>query len=117
MIIGIDVGGTHADGVLLEGTRLVAKHKVIVDQDHLSETVIALLRDLIPEDRRQLERIHLSSTLATNAIVTGNLEPIGMLIQAGPGINPDFLAQNGRPGSLTASSITAVISSATPTPD
>ncbi len=95
MIIGIDVGGTHADGVLLEGTKLVAKHKVIVDQDHLSETVIALLRDLIPEDRRQLERIHLSSTLATNAIVTGNLEPIGMLIQAGPGINPDFLAQNG----------------------
>ena len=95
MIIGIDVGGTHADGVLLEGARLVAKHKVAVDQEHLSESIISLLGALIPKDRRQLERVHLSSTLATNAIVTGSLDPIGMLIQAGPGINPEFLANNG----------------------
>jgi len=95
MIIGIDVGGTHADGVLLDGARLVAKHKVIVDQAHLSETIIALLGALVPQDHSQLERVHLSSTLATNAIVTGNLDPVGMLIQAGPGINPDFFANNG----------------------
>jgi len=95
MIIGIDVGGTHADGVLLDGVRLVAKHKVAVDQAHLHESIISLLDSLVPEDRRQLERIHLSSTLCTNAIVTGTLAPVGMLIQAGPGINPDYLAACG----------------------
>ena len=95
MIIGIDVGGTHADGVLLDGVRLVAKHKVAVDQAHLQESIIALLDALVPNDRRQLERIHLSSTLCTNAIVTGTLDPVGMLIQAGPGINPGYLAANG----------------------
>ena len=96
MIIGIDVGGTHADGVLLDGATLVAKHKVAVDQAHLHESIIALLDALVPDDRRLLERIHLSSTLCTNAIVTGSLDPVGMLIQAGPGINPDYLAACGQ---------------------
>ncbi len=95
MIIGIDVGGTHADGVLLDGIRLVAKHKVNVDQDHLSDTIITLLQTLIPAERHRLERIHLSSTLCTNAIATGSLDTVGMLIQAGPGLNPEFLAQGG----------------------
>ena len=95
MIIGIDVGGTHADGVLLDDGRLVAKCKVKVDQQHLSESIITLLEDLVPADRLSLERIHLSSTLCTNAIVTGSLDPVGMLIQAGPGLNPDFLARSG----------------------
>ena len=95
MIIGIDVGGTHADGVLLDGVRVVAKHKVIVDQEHLNESIISLLEALVPDERRVLDRIHLSSTLCTNAIVTDSLDPVGMLLQAGPGLNPQFLAQGG----------------------
>lgn len=94
MMIGIDVGGTHADGVLLDGDTLLAKHKVSVDQQHLSEVIIALLQQLVPGDRSKLQRIHLSSTLCTNAIVTGSLEPVGMLIQAGPGMNPDFFTKS-----------------------
>ncbi len=94
MIIGVDVGGTHADGVLLDGDILVAKHKVSVDQRHLTEVIITLLQQLMPVDRSKLQRIHLSSTLCTNAIVTGALEPVGMLLQAGPGMNPDFFARS-----------------------
>jgi N-methylhydantoinase A/oxoprolinase/acetone carboxylase beta subunit len=94
MIIGIDVGGTHADGVLLDEGRLVAKHKANVDQQYLSDSIITLLEALVPKDRHQLSRIHLSSTLCTNAIVTGSLDPVGMLIQAGPGLNPEFLARS-----------------------
>lgn len=94
MIIGIDVGGTHADGVLLDGERLVAKHKVGVDPQHLSDAIIALLQGLAPDDRGRLRRIHLSSTLCTNAIVTGAFDPVGMLIQAGPGMNPGFLSKS-----------------------
>ena len=94
MMIGIDVGGTHADGVLLDGDSLVAKHKVSVDQRHLTDVIITLLQHLMPDDRSKLQRIHLSSTLCTNAIVTDSLEPVGMLLQAGPGMNPDFFSKS-----------------------
>jgi N-methylhydantoinase A len=91
MIIGIDVGGTHADGVLLHKTNIIAKNKVIVDHDNLGESIIYLLKSLLPDDRATLKRIHLSTTLCTNALVGNNLEKVGMFIQAGPGMNPDFL--------------------------
>lgn len=93
MIIGIDIGGTHADGVLIDGSRLVAKHKVGVGQ--LTDCIIDLLRALLPTDRSRLRRIHLSSTLCTNAIVTGEVAKVGMFIQAGPGLNPAFLGVLG----------------------
>jgi len=91
MIIGIDVGGTHADGVLLDGTRVAAKCKIDVSQNNLQESIIALLTSLLPENKASLKRIHLSTTLCTNAIVNNQLEDVGMLVQAGPGMNPDFL--------------------------
>jgi N-methylhydantoinase A len=91
MIIGIDVGGTHADGVLLDGKELVTKKKVSVDHQRLGDSVISLLESLVPENRKDLERIHLSSTLCTNAIVTNSLEDVGMFVQSGPGMNPNFL--------------------------
>ncbi|MDZ7803206.1 hydantoinase/oxoprolinase family protein [Thiohalophilus sp.] len=90
MIIGIDVGGTHADGVLLQGNAIVAKKKVAVDHDNLGESIIALLESLLPSGSAQLSRIHLSTTLCTNALISGNLDRVGMLVQAGPGMNPDF---------------------------
>lgn len=91
MIIGIDVGGTHADGVLLHKGDIVAKEKVIVDHHNLGASIIALLEALVPEDREALNRIHLSTTLCTNALISGELDRVGMLVQAGPGMNPDFL--------------------------
>lgn len=92
MIIGIDVGGTHADGVLLDGTTIASKKKVAVDQQNLQESIITLLEALIPKNPGSIERIQLSTTLCTNAIIGNRLDPVGMIIQAGPGMNPDFLA-------------------------
>ena len=96
MIIGIDVGGTHADGVLLDGGRPVAKHKVGVDRRSLGEVIILLLQQLAPADRSRLRRLQLSSTLCTNAIVTNTLDPVGMLLQSGPGLNPEFFQDSCR---------------------
>ncbi len=91
-IIGIDVGGTHADGVLLEGSSIISKAKIVVNHDNLSETVIDLLSRLLKgSSASEVDRVHLSSTLCTNAIACGQLDPVGMLVQAGPGMNPDFL--------------------------
>ena len=91
MIIGIDVGGTHADGVAMENGRIVTKNKVSVDQHNLDTSIITLLESLLPQDRTLLKRIHLSTTLCTNALVNDDLEEVGMFVQAGPGANPDFL--------------------------
>ncbi|MGW8194862.1 MAG: hydantoinase/oxoprolinase family protein [Desulforhopalus sp.] len=91
LIVGIDVGGTHADGVLLDGSTLLAKNKVEVDQENLSNSIIPLLRSLVPKPPHPLTRIHLSTTLCTNAIVSDTLDTVGMLIQSGPGMNPGFL--------------------------
>jgi N-methylhydantoinase A/oxoprolinase/acetone carboxylase beta subunit len=91
MLIGIDVGGTHADGVLLDGTTIAIKKKVAVNQRNLQESIITLLTGLLPDDPGSIQRIQLSTTLCTNAIVANRLDPVGMLIQAGPGMNPDFL--------------------------
>ena len=91
-IIGIDVGGTHADGVLLDGNNLNTKAKIVVNHDNLSETVIDLLSRLLKDSpASEVDRVHLSSTLCTNAIACNDLDPVGMLVQAGPGMNPSFL--------------------------
>lgn len=90
-IIGIDVGGTHADGVLLAGNELLVKKKVQVDQENLSEAVIFLLQTLVARAPSDLARIHLSTTLCTNAIINDELDEVGMFIQSGPGMNPNFL--------------------------
>lgn len=91
MIIGIDVGGTHADGVLLDNGVVKRKKKVAVESHPLEETIITLLYSLLPDNKNDLKKIQLSTTLCTNALLTGNLARVGMFIEAGPGINPSFL--------------------------
>ncbi len=91
MILGIDVGGTHADGVLLHNNDVAAKRKVVVDKNNLTDSILSLLEFLIPANKAEITRIHLSTTLCTNALVSGKLNSVGMFIQAGPGMNPEFL--------------------------
>lgn len=91
-IIGIDVGGTNADGVVLENGNIATKAKLSVDQENLSDLIITLLEMLQKgSDVKDLSQLHLSTTLCTNALVGNRLDPVGMLIQAGPGMNPEFL--------------------------
>lgn len=90
MIIGIDVGGTHTDAVLLNDTGIEKKVKVPTDSLDLFNTILTsftkLLTDVKPQD---IQRIVLSTTLTTNAIVQQNISPVGMVVSAGPGIDPE----------------------------
>ena len=74
MIIGIDVGGTHADGVLLEGADVIKKNKVNVNQTNLQDGILSLLESLIPDQKDRLSEIHLSTTVCTNAVVKEEFE-------------------------------------------
>jgi len=73
MIIGLDVGGTHADAVLLSKQGLERQIKVPTDTSNLFETVLTgfnyLLED-IPIGK--IKRVVISTTLTTNAIVQKN---------------------------------------------
>jgi len=89
MLLGIDVGGTHTDAVVINRQGLAATAKVATDHDNLlhsvQEALEKVLRDVSP---RQIRNLNLSTTLTTNAIIEQKLEPVGMLVAAGPGIDP-----------------------------
>ncbi len=43
-------------------------------------------------DPEKINRVVLSTTLTTNAIVQGNIPPVGMIVSGGPGIVPEDFA-------------------------
>lgn len=90
MIIGLDVGGTHTDVILVGENGLENRAKVLTDTSDLFGTILTGL-DRITADVRPEEISHavLSTTLTTNAIVTGRLHRAGMIVCAGPGISVD----------------------------
>ncbi len=90
MIIGLDVGGTHTDVVLLDAGGLQNRVKVRTDASDLFSTVLTGLNRITEKiDPQQITRTVLSTTLTTNAIVEKKLSPVGMIVTCGPGIHPD----------------------------
>jgi len=88
--IGIDVGGTHTDAVVIDKGRVVASAKVSTDHHNLLLSVRGALEAVLAGvDPKEVSRLNLSTTLSTNAIVEGKTEDVGVLVSAGPGVNPD----------------------------
>jgi N-methylhydantoinase A/oxoprolinase/acetone carboxylase beta subunit len=95
MIIGLDVGGTHTDVVLLGATGLVNSVKIPTDPTDLFNTVLCALRKITAGlDPQHIQRLVLSTTLTTNAIAQRKIPEVGMLILSGPGIDPEFFRTN-----------------------
>ncbi|HOO90385.1 MAG TPA: hydantoinase/oxoprolinase family protein [Syntrophales bacterium] len=95
MIIGIDVGGTHTDAVLLDGYKIRKKAKVITDQESLIRSLMEATEKVFGgEDPHKLEKIVLSTTISTNAIVQGKTDRVGMILAAGPGLSHEMLRIN-----------------------
>ena len=91
MIIGIDMGGTHIDGAAIEEGVLVASVKHQVDHTDYFASIWCCLEDLLRHvDKHAVERIHLSTTISTNAIVEGRLSNVALILQSGPGLKWHF---------------------------
>jgi len=95
MIIGLDVGGTHTDIVLVGEKGLERKIKVPTDTSALFQTVLTGIEKItenIPSEK--IKHAVLSTTLTTNAIVRNKLSPAAMIVSAGPGIDPEAFRTN-----------------------
>ncbi|RJX32043.1 MAG: hydantoinase/oxoprolinase family protein [Oxalobacter sp.] len=87
MILGIDVGGTHTDSVLMQNRKIIRKSKVLTDKSNILKSVTMATEAVAkPEDIKQLKRIVLSTTISTNAVAQNQLDPVGMIVMSGPGV-------------------------------
>lgn len=98
MFVGLDMGGTHTDAVLIDDGKVQRHCKTPTDpEDYLHTVTRALDAVLEGIDTGNVRRLNLSTTVCTNAIVTGRTSPVGLLLEPGPGLNPAELtcgAQN-----------------------
>lgn len=96
VLIGIDVGGTHTDGVALDRAtgEILRTLKVSTGGDTTASVTNALEALLEGFPREAVSRVSLSTTLVTNAVVTNRLEPVGMILMAGPGLDPALFSDD-----------------------
>ena len=89
MILGIDVGGTHTDSVLMQNRKIIRKSKVLTDKNDILGCVMRATQAVTTaDDIRQLKRIVLSTTISTNAVAQNQLDPVGLIVMNGPGVSP-----------------------------
>lgn len=89
MILGIDVGGTHTDSVLMQDRKIIRKSKVLTDKNDILGCVMRATQAVVtPDDIKKLKRIVLSTTISTNAVAQNQLEPVGLIVMNGPGVSP-----------------------------
>lgn len=86
MWLGIDVGGTFTDAVLIDQGQLKAYTKVPTRPDHLLEGILEAV-DQLQLREQTLERVALSTTVVTNAIVQGKIAEAALVLLAGPGMD------------------------------
>ena len=88
MLLGIDVGGTFTDAVILEQGEIAAQAKRATTHDDILHCVLAALDAVLkPELAAKLERVVISSTIVTNALTEGRLDDVFLAVIAGPGMN------------------------------
>jgi N-methylhydantoinase A len=91
-IVGIDVGGTNTDAVLIKENEIIKAVKTPTNhQDLLDSTLAAFHQLLKAHDQSTPIELHLSTTLSTNAIVERRINRVMVLAIPGPGIHLEDL--------------------------
>ncbi len=93
LALGIDTGGTFTDGVIydFDHNDVVAWAKAETTHDELIKGVREVLAQLPEQKVRKVERVGISTTLATNAFVEHKGQPVGLLIMGPVTPNRDAL--------------------------
>jgi N-methylhydantoinase A/oxoprolinase/acetone carboxylase beta subunit len=90
--VGIDVGGTFTDAVLMQGNHIIEQLKVPTDTGDLLHTIMSTIDKLGVSEQKPVEKITVSTTLVTNAILQGNLPEIKLCLFPGYGMRLEALA-------------------------
>ena len=93
--LGIDAGGTYTDTVIydLGQGKTVCKSKSLTTKWDFTVGISEALSNLDQEKLRQVEMVSLSTTLATNAIVEGEGQKVGMIIMPAYGrLDPEEIS-------------------------
>ena len=90
MLLGLDVGGTFTDAVVIDGHRVIASAKKRTTKDNLmhgiGEALDAVLKNC---DTSLIIQVTLSTTVVTNTIVEGKEQLVDLYVVTGPGRNVD----------------------------
>ena len=87
LLVGVDVGGTYTDAVLLDQGTVCASAKILTKTDLLESVLEALDVVLRETNKDDLERIVISTTVITNLIAGRKYDQIALLLIPGYGIN------------------------------
>lgn len=88
MYVGIDVGGTYTDGVIVNQGQIMSTAKVPT-YPRVSESITEALNQLLSgKDPKIINRVVLSTTIITNLIAQGKYDQVGLILIPGPGVNP-----------------------------
>ena len=90
MLLGLDVGGTFTDAVIIDGHRVVATAKRRTTKDNLMNGIGEAL-DAVLEgyDTSNIEQVTLSTTVVTNTIGEEKEQVVDLYVVTGPGRNVD----------------------------
>ena len=90
MLLGLDVGGTFTDAVIIDAHRVVATAKRRTTKDNLMNGIGEAL-DAVLEgyDTSNIEQVTLSTTVVTNTIIEAKEQVVDLYVITGPGRNVD----------------------------
>ena len=90
MLLGLDVGGTFTDAVIIEGHRVVSSAKRRTTKDNLMQGIGEALDAVLAScDTLNIEQVTLSTTVVTNTIVEEKEQVVDLYVVTGPGRNVD----------------------------
>ena len=90
MLLGLDVGGTFTDAVIIDGHRVVASAKKRTTKDNLMQGIGEALDAVLDScDTSNIEQVTLSTTVVTNTIVEEKEQVVDLYVVTGPGRNVD----------------------------
>lgn len=100
MLLGIDVGGTFTDAVLIADEKVLAQAKKRTTHEDVLVGILAALDAVLSEGQgargkeqgarsegQGIERVVISSTIVTNALTEHKLAPVFLATIPGPGMN------------------------------
>ena len=81
MLLGIDVGGTFTDAVLVDNGAVHAQAKRPTTHGEVLRGILAALDAVMDgADAAKIERVVISSTIVTNALTEGKTQPVFLAV-------------------------------------